>query len=209
MANIEDTIRALLAKARGTDNSHEAQAFYMKASELMLKYNIEEDKLGTRSDLVRGNDRYDSSDKWLWLLGASAAKLFHVNVLVSENGLSYFAGRPHNVAMAEEMLVQLTDQVNKYYRMALPKGLTKSDRSTFRRNFKEGASSVIWHRVCQIAAHNCRALAISPQQLEDECRELTGKKSPEAKAVVIRHNSVGTFAGKMAGRIVELGKEVK
>ena len=42
---MEDRIRALLAKAQATDNSHEAEAFQRKAFELMMKYDISADAL--------------------------------------------------------------------------------------------------------------------------------------------------------------------
>lgn len=41
MADIADKVAALLAKAEGTDNAHEAEAYMAKAEELMLKHNVE------------------------------------------------------------------------------------------------------------------------------------------------------------------------
>ena len=210
MADIKATIRALLNKASGTDNPHEAQAFYTKAHELMVRFNIEEDALGTPSDLVRGTEYFDCTEKWIWLLSHSAARLIGCSVLVSDHVGAYFAGRPTNVQMTEELFAHYAAQVNRYYKLALPKGMSKADRSVFRRNFKEGAVQVIWWRVNEIVAANTRALIVSPLQLEKEIEELTGRPADQrTQAVAIKHNSVGTQAGRIAGELIELGKEIK
>lgn len=207
--SIADKIRALFTKARGTDNPHEADAFYAKAHELMVKYNIEEDTLGAKSDLVKGSARY-GDDKWEWVLTAAVAKLIGVTVLKHPaTGCRYFGGRATNVEMAEELYSHYLLQIQKYYKLALPKGLSKASRGVFRRNFREGACEVIWARVCEIIAANARALIVSPLQLEAEAFELTGQPKPQSKDLVIKHNSVGTHAGRIAGTLVELGKEIR
>lgn len=45
-----ETIKGLLAKAEGTTNPHEAEAFTAKATDLMIKYGIERAMLDSRSD---------------------------------------------------------------------------------------------------------------------------------------------------------------
>jgi len=210
MSSIAEKIRQLIAKASSTDNTHESEAFYAKAHELMVKYNIEENTLTEPSDLVRGEQRFDGSSKWVWILSASASCLIGVNILVNpKDGLSYFAGRPMNVKMAEELFDHYVEQVNRYYKMALPKGLSKSGRGVFRSNFREGAAQVIFHRVCEIISANSRALIVSPLQLDEEIEKLTGQKQPrKTKDLVIKHDSVGTHAGRIAGHLVELGKTI-
>lgn len=42
---MQEKIRALLAKAEGTDNEHEREAFYEKAFALMIRYGISQDDL--------------------------------------------------------------------------------------------------------------------------------------------------------------------
>lgn len=50
-------VRALLAKAEGTNNPHEAEAFFAKASELMAKHRIDEarvrERMGTKESMDR------------------------------------------------------------------------------------------------------------------------------------------------------------
>ena len=209
MADITHTIRSLLGKARSTDNPHETHAFYTKAHELMVKFNIEEDTLNSRSDLRLGDEYWDGDQKWLWVVSHCAAKLIGVSVFRGPRG-NHFGGRPLNVEMAEEVFKHYVDQVNKYYRLALPRGMSQADRSVFRRNFKEGAAQIIWHRVLEIIAANTRALIVSPLQLAAEVIELSGGAAiPKEKELIIRHNSVGTQAGRIAGHLVELGKEIK
>lgn len=47
-SSIEDTIAKLLAKAEGTDNAHEAEAFMAKAEKLMLQHGVERAALEAR-----------------------------------------------------------------------------------------------------------------------------------------------------------------
>lgn len=210
MSDIADKIRALLAKARGTDNPHEHAAFYAKAHELMAKFNIEENSLSDKHDLVFGSETWDGDEKWLWIVSNCAAKLIGVNIFKDCKYGSAFGGRPMNVDMAEELFRHYVDQINKYYKLALPKGLSKADRGVFRRNFKEGAAQVLWCRVCEIVAANTRALIVSPLQLDAEASTLSGGKAvPDPKAIVIKHNSVGTVAGRVAGHLIETGKEIR
>src|SRR5450759_1282458 len=58
MSSEEDLLRkvsALLAKAEGTDNEHEASAFFEKAHELMVRYASDEARV--RAEQVRINGR--------------------------------------------------------------------------------------------------------------------------------------------------------
>lgn len=210
MSTIAEKIRHLINKADSSEHDAEREAFYSKAHELMVKYNIEENELATPSDLVRGEEKFDGSAKWVWILSAAASSLIGVNILINpKDNLSYFAGRPLNVKMAEELFAHYIAQVHKYYKLALPKGLSKSGRGVFRNNFREGMAQVIFHRVCEIITANSRALIVSPLQLDEEIEKLTGQKQPRrTKELVIRHDSVGTAAGRIAGHLAELGKTI-
>lgn len=50
---IKTRIAALIAKAKGTDNEHEAAAFIAKAEELLEQYQIDAAELGDDGDVVR------------------------------------------------------------------------------------------------------------------------------------------------------------
>lgn len=62
---IKARIAALLAKAKGTDNEHEAAAFIAKAEEMLEQYQIDLSELGDESDKVRHHAGLDADGKWV------------------------------------------------------------------------------------------------------------------------------------------------
>lgn len=62
---IKTRIAALLAKAKGTDNEHEAAAFIAKAEEMLEAYQIDLSELGDESDKVRHHAGLDADGKWV------------------------------------------------------------------------------------------------------------------------------------------------
>lgn len=62
---IKARIAALLAKAKGTDNEHEAAAFIAKAEEMLEQYQIDLSELGDDSDKVRQHNGLDADGKWV------------------------------------------------------------------------------------------------------------------------------------------------
>lgn len=62
---IKTRISALLAKAKGTDNEHEAAAFIAKAEELLEQYQIDLSELEANDDKVRHHSGLDADGKWV------------------------------------------------------------------------------------------------------------------------------------------------
>ena len=62
---IKTRISALLAKAKGTDNEHEAAAFIAKAEELLELYQIDLSELGDNDDKVKQHVGIDADGKWV------------------------------------------------------------------------------------------------------------------------------------------------
>jgi len=58
-------IAQLLAKAKSTDNEHEAAAFIAKAEDLLEQYQIDLSELGDESDKVRQHSGLDADGKWV------------------------------------------------------------------------------------------------------------------------------------------------
>lgn len=79
LAKIKARIQALLAKATGTENEHEAEAFLAKANELLRQHQLDV------SDLVDANDPVihhvgvkgaQSGHVWRWRLYSAVAQLY-------------------------------------------------------------------------------------------------------------------------------------
>lgn len=53
----------------------------------------------------------------------------------------WFVGREENISLAEEMMLWLIRQIDLLYKEALPKGLSKRDRTNFRGSFKDACAA--------------------------------------------------------------------
>lgn len=62
---IKKIIAQLLAKAKSTDNEHEAAAFIAKAEDMLEQYQIDLSELGDDSDKVRSHSGLDADGKWV------------------------------------------------------------------------------------------------------------------------------------------------
>lgn len=85
---IKARIMALLAKANGTDNEHEAEAFLAKAMELMQQYQLDVSDMVDADDPIlhhTGLSQAKSGHAWRWKLYSAVAQLYgcksiHVDV---------------------------------------------------------------------------------------------------------------------------------
>lgn len=85
---IKQRIMALLAKANGTDNEHEAEAFLAKAMELMQQYQLDVSDMVDADDPIlhhTGLSQAESGHAWRWKLYSAVAQLYgcksiHVDV---------------------------------------------------------------------------------------------------------------------------------
>ena len=79
MKKIKATITALLAKAKGTDNEHEAEAFLAKAMSMMEQYQLDVmDMVGEEDPILKhvGLSRAQSGHAWRWRLYSKVAQLY-------------------------------------------------------------------------------------------------------------------------------------
>lgn len=76
---IKQRIMALLAKARGTDNEHEAEAFLAKAMDLMQQYQLDVADMVDADDPILkhvGMEAAESGHAWRWKLYSAVAQLY-------------------------------------------------------------------------------------------------------------------------------------
>lgn len=76
---IKQRIMALLAKANGTDNEHEAEAFLAKAMDLMQQYQLDVADMVDADDPILkhvGMEAAESGHAWRWKLYSAVAQLY-------------------------------------------------------------------------------------------------------------------------------------
>jgi len=125
-SSIESTIAKLLAKAEGTTNQHEAEAFMQKAEELMLKHGVERAQLEAKqvgatrktTPIITKRIRIkDGSGYALAFLqiGFEVAPVFNVRALQSSvygsnDKMLWLIGHEDDVADAETLFTSLRTQ---------------------------------------------------------------------------------------------------
>lgn len=123
MSNLETKIAGLLAKAEGTTNPHEAEAFMAKAEELMLKHGIERAMVEARkpgqrrAEIVTVRVYIKNGHGYAAAMAAIAhglAPSFSVRSLQtnqSDGGrIVWFIGHKGDVEQAERLLASLLEQ---------------------------------------------------------------------------------------------------
>lgn len=132
------TIRALKAKAEGTNNEVEAATFAAKAAEMMAQYGLEEAQLKVeeQSTIEADRDRHN----WTWAperqMVTALCRLYMVRPVThgGDRKLWTLIGRKHNIMMVKEMaeyLKQTTNRLSSQWRKS--RGATSSEMFDFRK----------------------------------------------------------------------------
>lgn len=224
MDKIVDRIRKLIALAKDRGASEEEAASAMaKASELMLRYNI--DSIGEKEDSIEFVASRRSAildQKWHFLLAGTVASLFNCRAIYTDLVVTHsFVGRQENVEAAAEMFEYLVEQVEIVYKQGLQafKGrmgrLSKSTRGEFRQTFKEACALRLYQRVKEIKANergiipSHRALVVIDNEKEMIEAFVKGIGIKDGKAITACKSGFGTGAGAMAADQIQLQKGVK
>lgn len=158
--NIIEKIRKLMAladKNSGATESEMEVALSM-AQALMMKHAIDEDRIRPK-DAPGAKERVVGDDgvgfmPWMTNLAAAAATLNMCKSLQQKlhNGhyAFFFVGRPEAAEAAEMLLKQLIKEVDRLYKMNMPKTIPQSQRGKYRDNFKFACSTRINARAWQI-----------------------------------------------------------
>ena len=111
ISKIKTRIMALLAKAKGTDNEHEAAAFLGKAMDMMQQYQLDvADMVDADDPILRhvGMTAASSGHAWRWRLYSAVARLYgckscHVERAVPGKGGRLVPGLAPRVARAPDI----------------------------------------------------------------------------------------------------------
>ena len=225
--NIRDKIRKLLALARdkGATENEASNAMTM-ATALMAKYRIDQSELEVKSSIT-GSCMFGDWYLWAARVVGAAAELcavrwsIHASGPDSFNAINFY-GPELDMHMAADMFNYLLNEVEKAYKRDLPKGMTKAERSEFRKTYKFACANRLWTRAGDIVqemkrndqaakATGSRALVVAAsfdQQLSEieEWMKQQGMKLTH-KAQKAKVGS-GTFAGHVAGDTININAKV-
>ena len=221
-----EKIRKLLALARnaGATEAEAAQALGM-ANALMLKHGIEQDQVDEEDELVKSGARQSAfTQRWHQMLAISLGRMYGCQCLFERRTDHFtYIGRDEANQAAQLTLEFVVDQINMFYRLSLPKGLSQRERAQYRRDFKHACTSRVLDRVEEIiaesmtdegaAAIGCTALVVRDhrQQRLDEAQEFALKEPGSALTEVgmSSRKSVAGVAGRHAGDHVQINAEVE
>lgn len=224
MEDVVARIRKLLALAKDKGASENEAALAMsKASELMLKYNIDHVDDEDAPGFVESKRSPILDQKWHFFLAGAVATLFNCRSVYTPIVVTHsFVGRPQNAEVAAETFVYLVNEVERIYKDGLRAfrsrmgRLDKASRGEFRQTFKEACALRIYHRVKEIKAaerniipdHRALVVIDNDKDKIDDMLAAAGVKD-DKKEIVPRRSGFGTGAGATAGDQIQLQKGVK
>ena len=219
MTSVKDKIRKLLALARDKSASeNEVSVAMAMATKLMMDHGIEEKDVEVS---IGFGDMLEVDKRW-HTFAANAAGVLLGTIPVCYRGANglvgiKFTGRQDNVDGSVMVYEFIVEQIERLYKSALPKGMTKSDRAEFRRTFKEMCAVRVFHRAKEIVdaiakGSDSRALVVVDhrKQLASEAQDFLNKdgRVRESSRAVRMKPGRGSRAGYMAGDLVDLQKTV-
>lgn len=207
-----DKIRKLLALAGNNPNEEEAATALSKARKLMLEHGVEDKDLIEKAEAGVEYSAITRCQVWEVQTAFAAATLAGVQPLTyPEASSSGFLGRPENNELAQLLWVWINQQVEAFYKAALPRGLTQKERSEFRKSFKWACSKRIVTRALLIVRedkeeHKGFALVLVNEvalRLKEDQIPVGKEKTHKMK------NRDAAIAGYQAGEQVKLSKEIE
>jgi Protein of unknown function (DUF2786) len=202
----------------------EAHAAMQMASALMLKHNIEVNLDDDRAQgATQGQFRLGYDATWHYECASAAGLLYSCRLVISRGTATIaFVGRADNIQACEITTQYLCAEVERLYKVALPKGMSKEERAEYRRSFKFACGRRIAARAWAIMetlrnddlkaieATGSRALVIveSIDAQLAEADAMLASMGVKVQAVKAKRVGTGTIAGQTAGDSVELQKKV-
>lgn len=229
---IKEKILKLLNVKREHGSSEAEVNFAMAAaSKLMLAHGISQSELHQSQAVAGRSETTEVDTDWQKVLAHCAGNLFGCMTLFSRSSSSgapvfYYIGRPENHDAAKQTFNYLCDQVERLYKISLPRGMTQRDRANYRRTFKYACANRVYHRADGLIAemkrgemtlegHAAGSTALVVQgyfdKLSDEVDEFLKKTNMTIRTIQpkVRHAGLGTAAGRSAAESVNLRSTLK
>lgn len=218
---VRDRIRKLLALARDKGASEAEAASAMEvALRMMAQHKLTEQELGEEKEktIIRGIV-FPEDIVWHRYTAQAAAELYSVRIVSGPSNQHerafVFVGLQDNVEAADDLFQWLNEQIETLYTSFLPKGMTKSERSNYRRTFKGAAAMRTWHQALVIKRRlegdkaTSRALVVVNNQLALVDKHMEDKGVPLVFKAITLHEGRGTGDGLIAGDSVQLNRRTR
>lgn len=208
---IKTKIAALLAKAKGTDNEHEAAAFIAKAEELLELYQIDLAELGDASDQVRHHEGLDADGKWVasWHrhLYRQLAMYYgceSIKVSTAKGYRQEIVGRESAIVTTDLMFIYIKSECNR-----LGRQLKRDHKAPTEANGARLVGNALVHRIAVLIAERkirdadapTTATAKNALVVKDQVVALYEKLYPEVKMLNPKAAKTTASARDLAGTI--------
>lgn len=222
---IINKIKKLLAVAQAGSGATENEAMTAAAfaSALMLKHNVEVQLDGDDDEgAIHGEKQPGYDEPWHMQCASGAGFLYYCRPLIwRRSGNIKFVGRRDNIDACNDTLRMFAGEVERLYKLSLPKGMSKVERANFRATFKMACAMRIAARCWAImetlrnddakaiAATGSKALVVV-QTIDALLAEADAALGDVKKAVARTPRAgLGTALGRKAGDTVKLQKQVQ
>ena len=225
---ILDKIKKLLAVANDKGATEDEAATAMRlASGMMAKHGIRHEDIPATGETPKATRRRSMQQLRPYEVDAyqAAGVLYGCDLVMYDRGKAgiEFIGRPMNIEAAEMTAQWLMQQIERFYKEALPRGLSVAARAEFRRTFKQACASRIVTRAFKIMADVKRddktAMEFSGSTalvvvnhfalLHQENRSVMNEMALRVSRSRPKKLGSGTIAGWAAGDRVKLRQEIK
>jgi hypothetical protein len=149
------------------------------------------------------------------ILGHAVKAMTGVSLIYFSDGTYRLAGTRVNVQIAQSLLLFLAEQVEAMYKIYLPRGMSKSDRATYRKDFKRNCAIRIKQRCDDFKLDHTdntgRALVAMQSELEAEVEAFFAKNSVKTvkSKIRIRTHTRGASDGRLAGDAAAIQPRMK
>lgn len=183
--DIKDKIRKLLTLGESSSFAGEANNAMDLAMRLMLEHGLTREDLEDPSMRVGiGEYEYKDASAWHEIASWAATTIFGTRVVCYKSRASdqkdlAFAGRGDNIAATIILFESIIQQVEALYKRLKPVGMTKTQRSMYRREFKRAAALRVYQRALDLV-----------EQLRKEAMSSAVASTSTALALISHHDAL-------------------
>jgi hypothetical protein len=223
MNQINERIRKLLALSKDAGATEaERDSALARASEMMLKYNIEHiDDANAPGVEISDGTPPGFNARWHISVVIGCSILYACEHVFEASTSRYgFVGKPVNIEAARDTFISVCEQIEALYTVALKSRngimgtMTQSERADFRQTFKEATAYRFRCRCDEIMAAQLnrlprhKALMVIDNSKREAAEFLAKNHVVTSKAVTTVKSGRGTGAGLIAGEHIKIQEQL-